>query len=61
MHHHLVREGTRLQIGLVVETGEAREIHHLACLIGYGASAVNPYVMFESSTRCTATGGCPTA
>src|ERR671921_2857830 len=48
VHHHLVREGTRLQIGLVVETGEAKEIHHVACLIGYGASAVNPYVMFES-------------
>ena len=50
VHHHLVREGTRLQIGLVVETGEAREVHHIACLIGYGASAVNPYVMFESLT-----------
>jgi glutamate synthase domain-containing protein 2/glutamate synthase domain-containing protein 1/glutamate synthase domain-containing protein 3 len=48
VHHHLVREGTRLQIGLVVETGEAREIHHIATLIGYGAAAVNPYVMFES-------------
>ena len=48
IHHHLVREGTRLQIGLVVETGQAKEIHHVACLIGYGASAVNPYVMFES-------------
>ncbi|MDQ3648127.1 MAG: glutamate synthase large subunit [Actinomycetota bacterium] len=50
VHHHLVREGTRLKIGLVVESGEAREIHHMACLIGYGASAVNPYVMFESLT-----------
>jgi glutamate synthase (NADPH) large chain len=48
VHHHLVREGTRLQIGLVVETGEAREIHHLATLIGFGAAAVNPYLMFES-------------
>ncbi len=48
VHHHLVREGTRLQIGLVVETGEAREIHHLATLIGFGAAAVNPYAMFES-------------
>ncbi len=48
VHHHLVREGTRLQIGLVVETGQAKEIHHMACLIGYGASAINPYVMFES-------------
>ena len=48
MHHHLVREGTRLQSGLIVETGQAKEIHHVACLIGYGASAVNPYVMFET-------------
>jgi glutamate synthase (NADPH) large chain len=48
VHHHLVREGTRLQIGLLVETGEAREVHHLATLLGYGASAVNPYLMFES-------------
>ncbi len=48
VHHHLVREATRLRCGLVVETGEAREVHHLACLIGYGASAVNPYLVFES-------------
>src|ERR687895_327480 len=48
VHHHLVREGTRLQIGLLVETGEAREIHHIATLIGYGAAAVNPYLMLES-------------
>ena len=48
LHHHLVREGTRLQIGLLAETGQAKEIHHLACLIGYGAAAVNPYLMFES-------------
>ena len=48
LHHHLVREGTRLKIGLVAETGEAREIHHIACLTGYGASAVNPYILFES-------------
>jgi glutamate synthase domain-containing protein 2/glutamate synthase domain-containing protein 1/glutamate synthase domain-containing protein 3 len=48
VHHHLVRETTRLRCGLVVETGEAREVHHIACLIGYGAAAVNPYLMFES-------------
>jgi glutamate synthase (NADPH) large chain len=48
VHQHLVREETRLQIGLVAETGQAKEIHHVACLIGYGAAAVNPYVMFES-------------
>jgi glutamate synthase (NADPH) large chain len=48
VHQHLVREETRLQSGLVVETGQVKEIHHVACLIGYGAAAVNPYVMFES-------------
>ena len=48
MHHHLVRPGTRLRAGLVIETGEPREIHHLATLIGYGAAAINPYLMFES-------------
>ena len=48
VHHHLVREGTRLQAGLVIETGEARQVHHIATLIGYGASVVNPWVMFET-------------
>ena len=48
VHHHLVREGTRLQTGLVLESGEPREVHHFATLIGYGASAINPYLMFES-------------
>jgi glutamate synthase (NADPH) large chain len=51
VHHHLVREGTRLQAGLVVESGEPREVHHFATLIGYGAAAVNPYVMLESLDR----------
>jgi glutamate synthase domain-containing protein 2/glutamate synthase domain-containing protein 1/glutamate synthase domain-containing protein 3 len=50
VHHHLVREGTRLRCGLVIESGEPRETHHMATLIGYGASAVNPYLMFESLT-----------
>src|SRR5436190_487231 len=48
VHHHLVREGTRLQTGLVVESGEPREPHHIACILGYGASAVNPYLAFET-------------
>ena len=48
VHHHLVRAGTRLRTGLVIESGEPREIHHFATLIGYGASAINPYLMFES-------------
>ncbi|HWH43984.1 MAG TPA: glutamate synthase large subunit [Thermoleophilaceae bacterium] len=48
VHHHLVREGTRLRAGLVVESGEPREVHHICCLLGYGASAVSPYLAFES-------------
>src|SRR5471030_1709772 len=48
VHHHLVRAGTRLQAGLIVETGEARQVHHIATLIGYGASVVNPWMMFET-------------
>jgi glutamate synthase (NADPH/NADH) large chain len=48
VHHHLVREGTRTQCGLVIETAEAREAHHMALLLGYGAGAVNPYLAFET-------------
>jgi glutamate synthase (ferredoxin) len=48
IHHHLVREGTRTRVGLVIETGEAREVHHMALLIGYGAGAINPYLAFET-------------
>jgi glutamate synthase domain-containing protein 2/glutamate synthase domain-containing protein 1/glutamate synthase domain-containing protein 3 len=48
VHHHLVREGTRLRTGLAIETGEARQVHHIATLIGYGASVVNPWLMFET-------------
>ena len=48
VHHHLVRERTRTQVGLVVEAGDAREVHHMAMLIGFGAGAVNPYMAFES-------------
>ncbi|HTS18083.1 MAG TPA: glutamate synthase large subunit [Verrucomicrobiae bacterium] len=48
MHHHLIREGTRTQVGLVLESGEPREVHHFALLIGYGAGAINPYLAFET-------------
>jgi glutamate synthase (ferredoxin) len=48
VHHHLVRAGTRTLAGLVLESGEPREVHHFALLIGYGASAVNPYLAFET-------------
>jgi len=44
VHHHLVREKTRTRVGLIVESGDAREVHHVALLIGYGAAAVNPYL-----------------
>ena len=48
VHHHLVRDRTRTQVGLVVESGDAREVHHMACLVGFGAAAINPYMAFES-------------
>ena len=48
VHHHLVREGTRTKCGLLIETGDAREVHHVALLLGYGAGAVNPYLAFET-------------
>jgi glutamate synthase (NADPH/NADH) large chain len=48
VHHHLIRLGIRTQCGLVIETGEAREVHHFCLLIGYGAGAINPYVAFET-------------
>ena len=48
VHHHLIREKTRTQVGLVVECGDAREVHHMALLIGYGVTAINPYLAFET-------------
>ncbi len=48
VHHHLVRERSRTKVGLVVEAGDAREVHHVAALVGFGAAAVNPYMAFES-------------
>ncbi|MFZ6004118.1 MAG: glutamate synthase large subunit [Actinomycetota bacterium] len=48
VHHHLIREKTRTRVGLVVECGDAREVHHMALLLGYGAAAINPYLAFET-------------
>ena len=56
VHQHLIRTGQRTQVGLVVETGEAREVHHVALLIGYGAAAVNPYLAFETIDDLVASG-----
>jgi len=57
VHHHLIRRGLRTQTGLVVETGEAREVHHFCCLAGYGAEAINPISRSRRSSRS----GCRTA
>jgi len=48
VHHHLIRTGLRTSVGLVMQSGEPREVHHFACLAGYGAEAINPYLAFES-------------
>jgi glutamate synthase (NADPH/NADH) large chain/glutamate synthase (ferredoxin) len=59
VHHHLVRAGTRLRAGLVLESGEPREVHHFATLIGFGASAINPYLMLDSVGELVAEGRIP--
>jgi len=59
VHHHLIRKGLRTSVGLVVETGEAREVHHFACLAGYGAEAINPYLAFETLAAMKAEMGLP--
>ncbi|MFN2518618.1 MAG: glutamate synthase large subunit [Jatrophihabitantaceae bacterium] len=56
VHQHLIRTGQRTEVGLVIETGEAREVHHMALLIGYGAAAVNPYLAFETIEDLVTTG-----
>ena len=56
VHHHLVRIGNRLQAGLVLESGEPREVHHFATLIGYGVSAINPYLLLDSAAEMAAAG-----
>ncbi|NKB80428.1 MAG: glutamate synthase large subunit [Nitrospirales bacterium] len=48
VHHHLVREATRTEVGLILETGEPRDVHQFACLLGYGAGTINPYLIFET-------------
>ena len=48
VHQHLVRERSRTKVGLIVESGDAREVHHMAALVGFGAAAINPYMVFES-------------
>ena len=59
VHHHLVREGTRARCGLIIESGEARETHHMALLLGYGAGAINPYLAFETIEELICEGQVP--
>jgi glutamate synthase (NADPH/NADH) large chain len=59
VHHHLIRKGLRTSTGLVMETGEAREMHHFAMLAGYGAEAINPYLAFEALSALHAEGEFP--
>ncbi len=59
VHQHLVREQTRTQAALIVESGDCREVHHAAVLIGYGAAAINPYLAFESVEDLITTGALP--
>ncbi|SFO97103.1 glutamate synthase (NADPH/NADH) large chain [Amycolatopsis arida] len=59
VHHHLVREKSRTQVGLVVEAGDAREVHHIALLIGYGAAAVNPYLAMATVEELAERGKLP--
>ncbi|HET9788333.1 MAG TPA: glutamate synthase central domain-containing protein, partial [Pyrinomonadaceae bacterium] len=56
IHHYLIREGTRTQVGFVVESGEPREVHHFALLLGYGAAAINPYLVFDTLRDLAAQG-----
>jgi len=57
VHHHLVRQRTRTRVGLIVEAGDCREVHHVALLLGYGAAAVNPYLAFETVEGLVQHGG----
>ncbi|MGH6967295.1 MAG: glutamate synthase large subunit, partial [Phenylobacterium sp.] len=59
VHHHLIRQGLRMQTGLVIETGEAREVHHFCVLAGYGAEAVNPYLAFQTLEQLRTQNGLP--
>ncbi|APH73721.1 glutamate synthase large subunit [Aquibium oceanicum] len=59
VHHHLIRKGLRTSVGLVVESGEPREVHHFCCLAGYGAEAINPYLAFDTLTEMHRRGDFP--
>lgn len=59
VHHHLIRRETRMKVGIVVEAGDVREVHHVALLVGYGASAINPYLAMETAEQLALSGMLP--
>ncbi|HEY6557176.1 MAG TPA: glutamate synthase large subunit [Polyangiaceae bacterium] len=59
VHHHLMRNGTRVKVGIILETGDAREVHHFCLLLGFGAGAINPYLAFDSLHQMTREGAFP--
>lgn len=59
VHHHLIRNETRMKVGIIVEAGDVREVHHVALLVGYGASAINPYLAMETAEELARTGMIP--
>jgi glutamate synthase (NADPH/NADH) large chain len=60
VHHALIKAGLRTRTGIVLETGEAREVHHFALLLGYGVNAINPYLAYETlHDLCTKSASCP--
>jgi len=56
VHHHLIREENRMKVGIIVEAGDVREVHHVALLVGYGASAINPYLAMETAEELVRSG-----
>lgn len=56
VHHHLIEERQRMKVGLIIETAEAREVHHICLLLGYGADAICPYLVFEMARDLRADG-----
>ena len=60
LHHHLIKKGTRMKASIIVESGEPREVHHFAALLGYGADAINPYMAYETIARLAETGAIDT-
>ena len=51
LHHHLIRQGTRTKVSIILESGEPREVHHFAVLLGYGCDVINPYIAIDTLAK----------